>query len=181
MTNAKGRDGSRAYRAAAAAGYGMRVPRMLVVSAVHVALATPAGADLCGDYRAAVVRLEAAEAALDSAVVQKDAPGSFRESLNDPVLGPLNLAAYRAWRDLDDAARALRETIDTRRSDRDRSVAFVIGPIQSAREGLGLAIGRIFWDTKEGTAARSKLLDTMEQTERAYYFSLRFACPEGEP
>lgn len=129
--------------------------------------------------RAGVARLEAAKAALDSAAVQKDAPGSFRESLNDPVLGPLILAVCRARRDLDDAARALRETIDTRRSDRDRSVAFVIGPIQTAREGLGLAIGRIFRDTKEGTAARSKLLDALERTEPAYYFALRYACPEG--
>ena len=168
MMNAKGRDGSRAYRA-------------VVVSAALVALATPVGADVCGDYRAAVVRLEAAEAALDSAVVEKGAPGTFRESLNDPVLGPLTMAAFRAWRDQNDAGRALRETIDTRRSDRDRSVAFVIDPIQSARDTLGLAYGRIFWDTTEGTAARSKLLDAMEQTERAYHFALRFACPEGGP
>ena len=158
----------------------MRAPRILAVSAALVALATPVGADVCGDFRAAVVRLEAAEAALHSAVVEKDAQGTFRESMSDPEMGPLNIAAFRALVDLRDAARALRETIDTRRSDRDRSVAFVIGPILSAREGLGLAFGRIFWDTTEGTAARSKLLDAMEQTERAYYFALRFACPEGE-
>ena len=65
----------------------MRAPRILAASVVFVALATPVGADVCGDYRAAVVRFEAAEAALDSAAMEKDASGTFRDSLSDPVLG----------------------------------------------------------------------------------------------
>lgn len=153
----------------------------LAVGAFLAALAGPAVADECSDYRTALVLYHATDRALDEAVA-KLTDDDLDSGEAEAKLRPYHAANDRALATLGDAQLAVASAID------DEAVATAIGAIYEA----GAAIARAFesvsgWHERatgvvpltRSNAASFELGEAFDHAERALVSALNVACREG--
>lgn len=155
----------------------------LAVGAFLAALAGPAAADECSDYRTALVQYHATDRALDEAVA-KLTDDDLDSGEAEAKLRPYHATNDRALATLGDAQLAVASAID------DEAVATAMGAIYEA----GAAIARAFesvsgWHERatgvvpltRSNAASFELGEAFDHAERALVFALNVACREGAP
>ena len=166
----------------------MRVSVILAAGAMLTMLAGPVAADECSDYRSAFVLYEAAK----RAIVEHPTTFDLDRLLIKEAPGPEYFEAQRrALLALDDAARALRRTID------DEAAAVAVDTIDAARVAINVALQRdrdwagpiIDANIKSGgtvadlgphfARAFGKLIEAYGAATAAYHHALHFVCREG--
>ena len=149
------------------------------------ALAGPASADECSDYRAAFVLHEAAKRATREVPYIHD-PDTGRVT-NEAQLRPFHVAEDRARRALYDVARAVQRRLD------DAAAAAAIEAIEAAQDAIWAAIERIddwpvFDDARRREPGltlrdlthygmpRANLAEAWHASTAAYHHALHLAC-----
>lgn len=166
----------------------------LACGAVAAMLGGPLAADECSDYRVAGVRYEAAGQAFDDRFAAMVPIGERATSKDKAELAPYEEEQNRALRALEEAARAVRRSLD------DEAAVATIDAIQAARVALKVAWQRerdwtdpilsVSIDNPRGTIADLgphfgrafwKLNEAYGAATAAYYHALHFACRESAP